>query len=314
MPTTKKPRQTTRTKKTAEDNATLMIEQTEVMVGSGEVLPATTAEENDEPRIVDDDAETTSVKSTEPNRDQARSAEDTHSPAETMPEEKLDGPVLVDADFAQSPSGSPAPEAAGEDLEQAHQAARPANEPPPDPTMPAAPFVQNLDKWGIAAVSPESEEAIGLPDPTPESTDEELLHCCGSAVQQGEQAETVGLAFLRRSIRLRWRGCKAASIFRARHKETRDWGKLLKESKLPRSTLTEMADIYDRATEQGHGEEDVAKCRIWTEVKVAYGVVKPKTTTASGKKKKKLGSGTTPDSRLADGNGDTRPAARTAAR
>lgn len=133
---------------------------------------------------------------------------------------------------------------------------------------------KNPNKSAIAAGSPDLEESVGLPDPTTESTDEELLHCCGASVEQREKAEAVGLAFFRRSIRLQWRGCKAASILRKRHKSGRKWCLIQKQSKLPRSTLWEMAEIYDRATEQGHGEEDVAKYRIWTDVKIAYGVVK----------------------------------------
>ncbi len=154
-----------------------------------------------------------------------------------------------------------------------------ANNSPSEPAVPADSNVHNLDKSAIVAGSSDLEESAGLPNPTEDWPDEELLHCFGAAVEDGDEAELEGLAILRRSVRLRWRGCKAASIFRKRHKKTRDWGKLLKKSSLPRSTLTEMADIFDRATKQGHGEEDVAKHRIWTDVKIAY--LKPKKTDAS---------------------------------
>ncbi len=133
--------------------------------------------------------------------------------------------------------------------------------------------VQNLDKAERPVTGLDTRKAEQS-EPDTDWSDEELKHCCFAAEFEGKHAETNGLSLLRRSLAARWRGCKAASILRQRYKSERAWCKAIKDAKLPRSTLTEMAEIYDRATAQGHCHVEIFNHRTWTEVKIAYGVVK----------------------------------------
>ncbi len=139
------------------------------------------------------------------------------------------------------------------------------------------PRAEDNDSWSDEEHTKPNVQNPNISQPDESWPDEDLLHCCQVSVEQGNEYEKEGIAFLRLSIRARWRGCRAASIFRQRHRGQRDWCAVQKKSKLPRTTLWEMAEVYDRATDNGHGEDELAaKYRTWTDLKTAYGVAKPK--------------------------------------
>jgi hypothetical protein len=61
-----------------------------------------------------------------------------------------------------------------------------------------------------------------------------------------------------------------------------------------------MAEVYDRAVAKGHGEAEICQYRTWTDVKIAYGVVRRKKPVAHGRD-----AAATPGAKSSSGNART---------
>ncbi len=112
----------------------------------------------------------------------------------------------------------------------------------------------------------------------PDSTwsNERLLDYGTRSLGEGDQHAQRLHALARKSVVPKFRAGHAFSILQERLTATGNWCAFQEDNDLPRTKVWEVINVYRKATELGHGEEDVANYGTWTEVMVAYGVVKPR--------------------------------------
>lgn len=114
-------------------------------------------------------------------------------------------------------------------------------------------------------------------EPIPDDTwsDNDLLQYGRTAIIRGDRDEERQLVLGRRSIKERLDAGHALAIVRQRHKGDGTWCKMQDEHGLSRTTVWEVIEVYEQSAALGHTQEDVAaKHDTWTEVLVAYGVVR----------------------------------------
>lgn len=106
-------------------------------------------------------------------------------------------------------------------------------------------------------------------------TDEELIQRGLSRLAQGDRHEAKRITLGRMTIKERLEAGHVLSIVRRRHKEDGRWCEMQTQYCLPRTTVWEVIEAYERSTEAGHTTEDVVGSHdTWTEVLRSYGVTK----------------------------------------
>ncbi len=115
-------------------------------------------------------------------------------------------------------------------------------------------------------------------DTAPDDTwpTEFLLSFAMTALSEGDRHERRLHALARKSVVERFRAGHAFSILQERLTATGEWCEFQDRNQLPRTKVWEAITVYRKAVELGHGEGDVAGYGTWTELMVAYGVVRPR--------------------------------------
>lgn len=112
---------------------------------------------------------------------------------------------------------------------------------------------------------------------------EQLLAYGQRALREGEDCDMQVISLARRAVSLKFNSGRAYSILRSRLKPLGKWCECLKAHNLPRTSVWEVVEAYERATKDGYNEESIAdKCGTWTAVLLAYGLAKDKKNTAEG--------------------------------
>jgi len=134
----------------------------------------------------------------------------------------------------------------------------------------------------VAATS-ELTNAQTAAEPDETWSDDLLLDYGREAMKEGDRLEAQAQPFIRQSIGSRLRGGRAWSILRARLRAGRQWFAFQQQHGLPRTTVWQMAEIYERATEDHLSAEDLAdKYSTWTGILMAYGLAQPRNTASGG--------------------------------
>jgi hypothetical protein len=131
----------------------------------------------------------------------------------------------------------------------------------------------------------EQQVEATVPDVVPPPTDqmpdatwptEILLNFAMKALGEGDRRDRRLHVLARKSVILKFRAGHAFSIIQARLTSTGDWCKFQKKHVLARTNVWEAIKVYQKATGLGHGEEEVASHGTWTELMIAYGIIKPR--------------------------------------
>ncbi len=122
----------------------------------------------------------------------------------------------------------------------------------------------------VPAASQAAQPADLAPAPKPDETwpTDALL-----ALVMALLAEAGVLA--RKTTALVFKAGHALSLLRPRFKSAGGWCKFQRDRNLPRTSVWEAIELYERATEQGHDEDDVSTM-TWTEAKEYFEIAKPK--------------------------------------
>ena len=136
---------------------------------------------------------------------------------------------------------------------------------------------------GIGPVPLEATAIQTTTEPEESWSNEMLLGCGREAIQESDLLEAQAQPFLRQSINSRLRGGHALSILRARLKSEGRWLGFQQENALPRSTLWQMIEVYERATKDGYTAQDLVEdYGTWTGILLAYGLAQPRKGTGGG--------------------------------
>ena len=134
----------------------------------------------------------------------------------------------------------------------------------------------------VAATSELTDtQTAGEPDET--WPDDLLLDFGREAMNEGDRLEALAQPFLHQSIASRLRGGRAWSILRARLKANRQWFAFQQHHGLPRTTVWQMAEVYERATADHLTAQDLAdRYSTWTGILLAYGLAEPRKSASGG--------------------------------
>jgi hypothetical protein len=120
-------------------------------------------------------------------------------------------------------------------------------------------------------------------DPDESWSDEMLLYCGRKEIEESNRLESQVQPFIRQSIASRLRGGHAMSILRTRLRAEGRWTSYQQGNALPRTTVWQMAEVYERAMAQGLTTQDLAdRYGNWTGVLLGYGLVKPRKSKGGG--------------------------------
>ena len=106
-----------------------------------------------------------------------------------------------------------------------------------------------------------SNEAIRIQppnDPNESWPDKMLLDCGREAIKESDLLESQAQPLIRQSIGSRLRGGHAMSILRARLKSEGRWLRFQQDNALPRTTLWQMIEVYERAAKDGYTAQALA--------------------------------------------------------
>ena len=113
--------------------------------------------------------------------------------------------------------------------------------------------------------------------------DKMLLDCGREAIKESDVLEAQAQPLIRRSVGSRLRGGHAMSILRARLKAEGRWSSFQQQQDLPRTTMWQMIEVYERSAKDGHAAQDlVENYGSWTGILLAYGLAQPRKSPAGG--------------------------------
>ena len=127
--------------------------------------------------------------------------------------------------------------------------------------------------------APTAVPAVRVPEAEDYETwpDEALIQRGQTRIMQADRHDERRIALGRQTIEERLDAGHPLSIVRRRHKEDGQWCAIQDKYNLPRTTVWEVIEAYERSTAAGHSpQEVVASHENWTEVLVAYAVVRRK--------------------------------------
>jgi len=135
----------------------------------------------------------------------------------------------------------------------------------------------------VVLATPATIPAQPADEPHESWSNETLLNCGRESLEEGDRLEAQSQPLMRQSISSRMRGGHALSILRARLRAEGRWTGYQQENALPRTTVWQVIEVYERATADGHSARDLAKVYgTWTAVLLAYGLAKPRRNKAGG--------------------------------
>jgi len=142
----------------------------------------------------------------------------------------------------------------------------------------------NMEEREIMTETASSEIATpsdNLPDET--WPVEQLLAYGQRALREGEDCDMRVRSLARRAVSFKFNAGRAYSILRCRLKPLGKWCECLKAHDLPRTSVWEVVEAYERAIKDGYNEENIAdKFGTWTAVLLAYGLAKDKKNAGCG--------------------------------
>jgi hypothetical protein len=140
-----------------------------------------------------------------------------------------------------------------------------------------------FEATGISPLPPEVIPIQTAEEPDESWPDAMLLDCGREAIKESDLFETQAQPFIRQSIGSRLRGGHALSILRARLKAEGRWLIFQQDNTLPRTTVWQMIEVYERAAKNGHSAQVlVEKYGNWTGILLAYGLAKPQKNKVGG--------------------------------
>ena len=136
---------------------------------------------------------------------------------------------------------------------------------------------------GVCPASPEATPVPTTDDPDESWSDETLLHYGRGAMEEGDRLDAQVQPIVRQSIDSRLRGGHAMSILRARLRAEGRWTGYQQENALPRTTVWQVVEAYERATkDRSTAEELIETYGNWTGVLLGYGLVMPRRSRGGG--------------------------------
>ncbi len=120
-------------------------------------------------------------------------------------------------------------------------------------------------------------------EPDESWSDKMLLDCGRAAINESDLLEAQAQPFIRQSIDSRLRGGHAMSILRARLKAEGRWLGFQQENALPRTTMWQMIEVYERSAKDGYTAQDlIDNYGNWTSTLLGYGLAKPRKNKVGG--------------------------------